>query len=73
MTNWFCINKSGSSIPVWDRPGFPSFEGSKQIGTLYNGEAFGYNWDWGGDGVFNSIAFRNGSGNVAGGWVIETL
>jgi len=73
MTNWFCINKSGSSIPVWDRPGFPSIEHSVQIGTIYNNEAFGYDWDWGGDGVFNHIVFRNGSGNVAGGFVIDNV
>jgi len=71
MTNIFCINKSGSAIPVWDRPGFPSYEGSVQIGTIYNTEAFGYNWDWGGDGIFNNIAFRHISGSVSGGFIVH--
>lgn len=70
MSNSFCINMSGKSIPVYDRAGWPDLEGSKKIGTIYNQEAFGLNWDWGGDGVFNNIVFRNSSGNLSGGFII---
>jgi len=69
MANKICINKSGVSIPIWDQPEFPWASNAVQIGTLYNTEAFGYNADWGGDGVFNAIKFRNSSGNIATGWL----
>lgn len=71
MANEFCINKSGYSVPVWDRPGLPKFEGSLRIGTLYNREAFGFDADWGGDDVFNRIVFRNSSGQVTYGWLVN--
>lgn len=71
MSNEFCVNKSGYSVPVWDRPGWPDIEGSQRIGNIYNREAFGADWNWGGDGVFNHIVFRNSSGQLTGGWLIN--
>lgn len=38
---------------------------------IYNRESFAYVEDWGGDGVFCNIAFRNSSGAVASGFLID--
>lgn len=71
MSNEFCVNKSGRSVPIWDRPGWPRYEGSKRIGTIYNREAFGADYNWGGDGVYIRIVFRNSSGQVTYGWFVN--
>lgn len=68
MSNLFCINKSGGNCPVYDRAEY-SGAGRKKIGSIYNREAFGYDQDWGGDGVFNHIIFRNSSGQLAWGFL----
>lgn len=68
MSNSFCINKSGGSCPVYNEPGWAG-SGRVKIGTIYNREAFGYDSDWGGDGVFNHIVFRNSNGQVVGGFL----
>lgn len=66
MSNSFMVNKSGSSIPIYS-----DTSKSKQIGTLYNREAFGYNRNWGGDDYFCNIVFRNAAGNVVGGFLVD--
>ncbi|MGG0716736.1 hypothetical protein ABE096_03935 [Robertmurraya massiliosenegalensis] len=57
-----CINRSGRAVPVYDY-----YDVTKQIGTIYNLELFGFAPGWGGDGVFDFIVFRNPSGNVVQG------
>lgn len=47
MLNYFCINKSGIAVPVSS-----DTDKRSQIGTIYDREAFGYDWDWGGDNYF---------------------
>lgn len=42
MSNSFCVNKSGKAVPVYS-----DTKKTKQIGTIYNREAFGYNRNWG--------------------------
>ena len=66
MSNYFCINKSGTKIPVYS-----DTQKTKQIGTIYDREAFGYNANWGGDNYFCNIAFRNSNGNITGGFIID--
>lgn len=65
MSNEFCINKSGQTIPVYDTP-----EKNNRIGSIYNREAFGWDRDWGGDLIFNHIIFRNSAGNVVWGFIV---
>ena len=69
MSNSFCVNKSGVSCPVYAEPGWPDLEKLTRIGTIYNREAFGFDANWGGDGVFNHIVFRNSSGRVVYGFL----
>ncbi len=71
MSNEFSVNKSGRTVPVWDRTGWPNFEGSQRIGSILNNEAFGADYDWGGDGVFIRIVFRNSSGQPTYGWLVN--
>lgn len=66
MSNMFCINKSGGQVPIYSTP-----EATTQIGTLYNREAFGYNRNWGGDDYYCNIIFRNSSGNVVWGFLVN--
>lgn len=66
MSNIFCVNKSGTSIPV-----YADTEKKNRIGTIYDREAFGYNRNWGGDGAICSIVFQNSAGNVANGFLIH--
>lgn len=66
MSNSFCVNKSGKSVPVYS-----DTKKTKQIGTIYNREAFGYNRNWGGDGTFCNIVFQNSSGNVVSGFMVN--
>ena len=66
MSNAFCVNKTGITIPVYsDR------NGSTQIGTISNREAFGYNANWGGDGAINLIRFKSAAGPVRDGFIIN--
>lgn len=66
MSNYFCINKSGLKIPV-----YTDTKKTKQIGTLYDREAFGYDCNWGGDDYFCRIEFRNSAGKLSGGYIID--
>ena len=66
MSNYFCINKSGLKIPVYS-----DTKKTKQIGTLYDREAFGYDCNWGGDDYFCRIEFRNSAGKLSGGYIID--
>lgn len=66
MSNCFCVNKSGVSMPVYS-----ATDGQTRIGTIYNREAFGYNRNWGGDDYFCNIVFRNSSGNLQRGFLIN--
>lgn len=66
MSNWFCINKSGKSVPIYSDE-----EKTKKIGTLYNREAFGYFKNWGGDNVICLIKFRNSSGSLVEGFLVD--
>lgn len=64
--NYFCINKSGKILDVYD-----NYKNGSVIGHIYNREAFGWNYNWGGDQYYLNIAFRNSSGNVVGGFLIN--
>lgn len=66
MSNIFCVNKSGGSVPIYS-----DTSGTTQIGSLYNREACGYNQNWGGDDYYCNVVFRNSSGNVVGGFIIN--
>ena len=59
----FCINKSGLAIPVYEN--FDWVNPGAQIGTIYNNEAF--SWEYGEAG--NSIWFRNSSGLITHGFM----
>lgn len=54
-----CINRSGKAVPVYDY-----YDVDTKIGTIYNLELFGFAPNWGGDGVFDFIVFRDPKGNV---------
>lgn len=69
MSNRFCVNKSGYSVPVWSGPGFANVADITRIGSIGNREAFSFVEDWGGDGVFNCIQFLNSSGQLSYGWL----
>lgn len=64
--NYFCINKSGQTIPVYS-----DTQKTSQIGSIYNREAFGYDNNWGGDGYFCHIIFRQANGSLAYGFIID--
>lgn len=66
MANDFCVNKSGSQVPVYG-----DSDGKSRIGTLNNREAFGFDANWGGDLYFCRIVFRNRSGQVTNGFIID--
>jgi hypothetical protein len=65
MSNIFCVNKSGVSVPVYSNQN----EGQR-IGTIGNREAFGYYRDWGGDGARCNIIFLNSSGSLSYGCLL---
>ncbi len=67
MANEFLINMSGESIPVYDDP-----DKTRQIGSIYHREAYGYNKNWGGDRVINHICFLGPDGYLHGGFIIDT-
>ena len=71
MSNRFCVNKSGSSVPVWSGPGWPSNGQIYKVGQLTNREAFGVDDEAGGDGVFFHIKFLNSAGVVSDGWLVH--
>lgn len=50
MSNMLLINKSGKTMPVYSTDG-----GNTVIGHIYDREAYVYDSDAGGDGVFNGI------------------
>lgn len=50
--NYFCINKSGKILDVYD-----NYKNGSVIGHIYNREAFGWNYNWGGDQYYLNIAF----------------
>ena len=54
----FCINKSGLAFPVYENS--DSLNPGSKVGTIYNNEAFSYEYGEGG----NSIWFRDSSGNI---------
>lgn len=66
MANTFCINKSGRNIPVYS-----DTNKTKQIGSIYNREAFGYNRNWGGDNYYCNIVFLNSAGSLSYGFIID--
>lgn len=66
MSNYFCVNKSGKAVPVYS-----DTDKSNQIGKINNREAFGYNRNWGGDDYFCNIVFRNSSGSLSGGFIVD--
>lgn len=66
MLNYFCINKSGIAVPVSS-----DTDKRSQIGTIYDREAFGYDWDWGGDNYFCHILFRKSNGSLSYGFIID--
>ena len=66
MSNYLCINKSGLKIPVYS-----DTKKTKQIGTIYEREAFGFDCNWGGDYYYCNIVFRNSAGKLSGGFIID--
>ena len=56
INQWFCINTSGKSYPIYD-----SFNNNARVGTLYNRESFIY---YGGEGDYMSIVFLGPDGNL---------
>ena len=58
MSNIFCVNKSGKSIPIYAG----TSTGTAKIGNLMPREACGYFRDWGGDGVICKVRFLSTSG-----------
>lgn len=67
MSNYFAINKSGKKVPIHA----DADRNSQVIGHLLLREACGYDWDWGGDGVFCHVRFLSASGGLAWGFVID--
>lgn len=67
MSNLFCINKSGISVPVYSNPD----RSSSQIGSILNREAFGYDRNWGGDDYYFRIIFLASNGSLSEGFLID--
>lgn len=66
MSNYFCINKSGVSIPVYS-----DTQKTSIIGSILNREAYGYDHNWGGDDYFYRIKFRKSNGALSYGFIID--
>lgn len=66
MSNFFCINKSGITVPVYSDAAQTS-----QIGSIYNREAFGLDMNWGGDGAFYRIVFLAPTGSLSYGILVD--
>lgn len=66
MSNYFCVNKSGSSVPVYS-----DTKKSSTIGSILNREAYGYDFNWGGDDYFCHILFRKSDGTLSYGFIID--
>lgn len=66
MSNYFAVNKSGKSLPVYS-----DTKKTKKVGTIGNREAFGYDRNWGGDGVFCRIRFKNSESKLTTGFLID--
>lgn len=62
----YCINKSGASKKVYQENSLIT-----QIGTIYNNECFAWTDVWAGDEDYCGIVFRNSSGNLQGGWLLN--
>lgn len=63
----FCVNKSGQKVPVYDA------YYTTQIGVLYPREAFGWDANWGGEGVFCRIVFLNSQGKLQVGFLKNAI
>lgn len=68
MANQMLVNKTGRQIPI-----YRDTSGQVKIGTLYPNEHYSYVGNWGGDGIFNRVCFRNSSGKIAYGFVIDDI
>ena len=66
MSNYLCINKSGTKVPVYS-----DTNKTTQIGTIYDREAFGYDCNWGGDNYFCHILFRKSDGSLSYGFIVD--
>lgn len=66
MSNYFCVNKSGITVPVYS-----DTQQTSKIGSIYNREAFGYDMNWGGDGYFYRILFRTSDGSLSYGILVD--
>lgn len=67
MSNYFAINKSGKSIPIYADADLKS----SKIGNLLANEACGFDWNWGGDGYFCHVRFLSSSGTLKWGFIIN--
>ena len=67
--NIVAINMSGQSIPVYRLDPYGS--GKTRIGTIYPRELYGLNYLAGGDFVIFDVLFRNASGSLQWGTIIE--
>lgn len=67
MSNYFAVNKCGKKLPIY----VDADRGAKVIGHLLSREACGFDWDWGGDGVFCHVRFLSTSGELKWGFVID--
>lgn len=63
MPNYFCVNKSGVTIPVF------AYDYQTRIGSIFDRESFGFDAEDGGDWVDDKIIFRNSSGNLEWGYI----
>ncbi|WP_061567303.1 hypothetical protein [Geobacillus stearothermophilus] len=65
--NCVAINMSNQALPVYH----PAYIGEKRIGTIYPHELYGLNYLAGGDYVAFFIVFRDSSGYVRSGVLLE--
>lgn len=62
----YCINKSGVSKKVYLENTLTT-----QIGTIYANECFAWADVWAGDEDYCGIVFRNSSGSLQAGWLVN--
>ena len=62
----YCINKSGVSKKVYLENTLKT-----QIGTIYANECFAWTGAWAGDTDYCTITFRNSSGTLQSGWLLN--
>ena len=65
MANRLFINKSGQTLTVRTT----TSDTSAIVGYIYDREAYVYDSDAGGDGVFNHVKFLDASGNFRWGYL----